>query len=159
MTCLFLSAMKEKVFLLITLGMLTLPFLTVAQNMTVYKSDVSVKETTELLIKIIKEKELKFFETVPHHIIAKERSTDIPPTNVVIFEDATLSSKLISCEQTSALDLPLKIMIWEEHGDVYIGYFDPILMRRKFLIDGCDDTLKSMSILITRIVNECLKRS
>jgi uncharacterized protein (DUF302 family) len=131
--------------------------LAAGQNMTVYKSSGSVAQSTEVLIKVIKEKNLKYFETVAHHEIAKERGTDILPTNVIIFEDATLSSKLITCEQTSALDLPLKIMVWEEHGDVYIGYFDPVLMRRKFLIDGCDDTLKAMSGMLSRLVNESIR--
>jgi uncharacterized protein (DUF302 family) len=127
--------------------------------MTVYRSDVSVDKTTEMLTTILKEKKLKFFETVPHDKIAKERNTEISPTNVIIFEDVSLSSELITCEQTSALDLPLKILVWEEHGDVYIGYFDPILMRRKYLIDGCDETLKAMSGVMSRLVNECLKRT
>jgi uncharacterized protein (DUF302 family) len=157
-TCLFLRKMKTKYILMIALW-IGIAFSCFTQNMTVYRSDVSVEKTTEVLMSILKEKDLKFFETVPHHEIAKERDTDISPTNVIIFEDAALSSKLITCEQTSALDLPLKIMVWEEHGDVYIGYFDPILMRRKYLIDGCDDTLKQMSGMMSRLVNECLKRS
>ena len=134
-------------------------FQTFGQNMTVYKARASVGETAALLVKTIKENGLKYFETVSHDQIAKERGATIDPTSIVLFEDPDLSSKLIQCEQTSALDLPIKIMIWEENGDVYIGYFDPILMRRKFLIDGCDETLKGMSGMVSRIVNECLRNS
>jgi uncharacterized protein (DUF302 family) len=130
-----------------------------AQNMTVYRAKSSVAATTSLLEQTIKEKGLRFFETVDHDKIAKERGATISPTAIILFEDPDLSSELIQCEQTSALDLPLKIMIWEEEGDVYIGYFDPILMRRKFLIDGCDETLKKMSGMVSRVVNECLKNS
>jgi uncharacterized protein (DUF302 family) len=125
--------------------------------MTVYRSKTSVEETTNNLISLIKQKELKFFEVVSHQDIAIERGAEIDPTNVILFEDAVLSSALIQCEQTSALDLPLKIMVWEEHEDVYIGYFDPMLMRRKYLIDGCDETLKKMSGVISRLINESLR--
>lgn len=149
--------MKRKHLISSVLFLFVLVPATLGQNMTVYRSDASVAQTTEVLLKTIKAKQLRYFETVAHHEIAAERSAEVSPTNVIIFEDAELSTKLITCEQTSALDLPLKIMIWEEHGDVYIGYFDPILMRRKFLIDGCDEVLKAMSGMMARLVNESLR--
>ncbi|MFT5568432.1 MAG: hypothetical protein ACI9RP_000464 [Cyclobacteriaceae bacterium] len=132
-------------------------FFVSSQNMTVYRSKTSVEETTNNLISLIKQKELKLFEVVYHQDIAIERGTEIDTTNVILFEDVMLSSALILCEQTSALDLPLKIIVWEEHEDVYIGYFDPLLMRRKYLIDGCDETLKKMSGVISRLINESLR--
>lgn len=130
-----------------------------AQNLTVYRSNVSVQQTVQSLIKVIQTKGYKYFETVEHDKIARDRNVKISPTQVIIFEDVELSSQLIVCEQTSALDLPMKVMVWEEHGDVYIGYLDPILMRRKYLIDGCDETLKNMSSMMSRVVNETLRGS
>lgn len=129
------------------------------QNMTVYKSKASVEATTQLLEKVIKSNGYKYFETVSHDQIAAMDGSPISPTKVILFEDTSLSSRIIQCEQTAALDLPIKILIWEESGDVYIGYFDPILMRRRFLIDGCDDALKQMSGMVSKVVNECLKNS
>jgi uncharacterized protein (DUF302 family) len=128
-----------------------------AQNLTVYRAKGSVKEATEKLESVISGKGLKFFETVPHHSIAEERGITIDPTNVILFEDPDLTSQLIVCNQTAALDLPLKIMVWEEEGDVYIGYLDPQLMRRKFLISGCTETLSELSSLMVRVVNESLR--
>ena len=130
-----------------------------AQNLTVFRSNVSVQQTVQSLIKVIQTKGYKYFETVEHDKIARDRNVKISPTQVIIFEDVELSSQLIVCEQTSALDLPMKVMVWEEHGDVYIGYLDPILMRRKYLIDGCDETLKNMSSMMSRVVNETLRGS
>lgn len=130
-----------------------------SQNLTVYRSKQSVSETTQKIVSIIKAKDLIFFETVSHDEIAKERQIKIDPTNVILFEDPDLTSNLILCEQTVALDLPLKILVWEENGDVYMGYIDPQLMRRRFLITGCDDTIEQMTALIVRIINEALKES
>ena len=128
-----------------------------SQNLTVFQSKYSVKESTERIISIIKKKNLVYFETVAHDEIAKSRGIKINPTKIILFEDSEFTSNLISCEQTVALDLPLKIMVWEESGDVYIGYIDPLLMRRRFLIKGCAETLTSMSSLMNRIVNESLR--
>ncbi|MFY0686823.1 MAG: DUF302 domain-containing protein [Cyclobacteriaceae bacterium] len=128
-----------------------------AQNLTVYRSKVSVQTTTDKLVEIIEKKNLIFFETVSHHAIASERGMDIDSTNVVLFEDPVLTSQLIGCSQTAALDLPMKIMVFEEHGDIYIGYVDPQLMRRRFLINGCHETLNQMTSLMVRVVNETLR--
>ena len=129
------------------------------QNLTVYRAKKSVSATTQRIVSIIKDKDLIFFETVSHDQIAEDRGIDIDHTNVILFEDPDLTSNLILCEQTAALDLPLKILVWEENEDVYIGYIDPQLMRRRFLIDGCDETLKEMTGLVVRIINEALKES
>lgn len=128
-----------------------------AQNLTIYKSHKSVAQTSKELVDIIKSKDLLYFETVSHDSIAQQRGVSIEPTQVIIFEDPDLSSALITCEKTTALDLPLKILVWEENEDVYIGFIDPALMRRRFLIVGCDDTLAEMTSLIVRVINEMLK--
>jgi uncharacterized protein (DUF302 family) len=127
------------------------------QNLTVYRSDTSVSATTQKIISVIKSKNLIYFETVSHDVIAKERGVEIAPTNVILFEDPDLTTELIQCEQTTALDLPLKILVWEENGDVYIGYIDAALMRRRFLITGCDETLNEITGICVRIINEAIK--
>ncbi len=128
-----------------------------AQNLTVYKAKASVPETVKKIVSIIESKDLIFFETVSHELIAEDRGIKIAPTEIILFEDPDLTTQLIMCEQTAALDLPLKIMVWEEHEDVYIGYIDPQLMRRRFLIDGCNETLSKMTALVVRVVNEALR--
>jgi uncharacterized protein (DUF302 family) len=149
--------MKNLLFILI-FGFISLHS-SKAQNLTVYKAKGSVSETTEKIVSIIKEKNLIFFETVSHDQIAENRGIEIDKTNVILFEDPDLTSNLILCEQTAALDLPLKILVWEENEDVYIGYIDPQLMRRRFLINGCDETMVKMTALIVRIINESLRES
>ena len=127
------------------------------QNLTVYKARNSVEETVAKIVSVIDAKDLIFFETVSHEMIAEEEGIIIDPTEIILFEDPKLTTQLIMCEQTAALDLPLKIMVWEENEDVYIGFIDPQLMRRRFLIDGCDDTLTQMTALVVRVINEALR--
>lgn len=128
-----------------------------AQNLTVYRSNRTVDGTVNKLVDIIKQKKLVFFETVNHDAVAKEYGVDISPTRMILFEDPNLMIELVSCRQTTALDLPMKILVWEEYGDVYIGFFDPKVMKKRFMLQECDDIITSMSRLKVRIVNEALK--
>ncbi len=128
-----------------------------AQNLTIYRSARSVDETVNRLVEIIKQKKLVHFETVEHDIVAKEYGVEIPPTRMILFEDPNLMIELVSCRQTTALDLPMKILVWEENEDVYIGFFDPKVMKKRFLLQECEDIITSMSRLKIRVVNEALK--
>lgn len=128
-----------------------------AQNLTIYKSPHDVDATVDKLIAIIKQKKLVYFETVAHDKVASEYGYQIPPTRMILFEDPNLMIELVSCRQTTALDLPMKILVWEENEDVYIGFFDPKVMKQRFLLHECDDIISSMSRLKIRVVNEALK--
>ncbi|WP_424961183.1 DUF302 domain-containing protein [Ekhidna sp.] len=128
-----------------------------SQNLTTYRSARSVDETVNRIVEIIKKKKLAYFETVEHDKVAKEYGVEIPPTRMILFEDPNLMIELISCRQTTALDLPMRILVWEEHGDVYVGFFDPKMMKKRFMLQECDDVITSMSRLKIRVVNEALR--
>ena len=142
---------------LITLVLSIVFFQTSAQNLTIYKSSRTVEETVDKIIDVIKQKKLVYFETVEHDKVAAEYGYEIPPTRMILFEDPNLMIELVSCRQTTALDLPMKILVWEENDDVYIGFFDPKVMKKRFLLHECDDIISSMSRLKVRVVNEALK--
>ncbi len=128
-----------------------------AQDLSIYKSEADVEVTTKGLEDLIKSHHLTYFETVAHESIAKSRGVDISPTKVILFEDPDLTTELISCQQTTALDLPLKILVWEENGDVYIGFFDPKDMEKRYMLNGCSDTIEKMTRLMVRLVNDLLR--
>ncbi|MBV6641140.1 MAG: DUF302 domain-containing protein [Cyclobacteriaceae bacterium] len=142
---------------ILCLGMLFTISVSFSQNLSIYKSKKGVEETTQALVRLIKERNLVFLETVSRDKIAKEKGIDIEPTNVVIFEDSELTSKLITCQQTTALDLPLKILIWEENEDVYIGFNNPLDMEKRYMLNDCHDTIESLSRLMIRLVTDVMR--
>ncbi|MCP4459752.1 MAG: DUF302 domain-containing protein [Cytophagales bacterium] len=127
------------------------------QTLSVYKSEISVEETTEILIEVIRENELIFFETVAHDKIALERGVEMDLTREVLFEDADLTTSLIQCQPTTALDLPLKVLVWEENEDVYIGFIDPKFMKKRFMLTNCEETVDEMGKLLIKVVVDTLK--
>ena len=122
-----------------------------------YKSSMTVEETVNRIMETIEQKKLVHFETVNHDKVAAEYGVEIPPTRMILFEDPNMMIELVSCRQTTALDLPMKILVWKENSDVYIGFFDPKVMKKRFMLQECDDIISSMSRLKVRIVNEVLK--
>lgn len=128
-----------------------------AQSLTIYKSSLSVDATSEVIEGIIKRAGLVYFETVAHHEIAEEKGVTIDPMREILFEDGNLTTALIQCQPTTALDLPMKILVWEENGDVYIAYFDPKFMQRRFMLSGCEEIVDDMGRLLSRIVVDAMR--
>lgn len=137
--------------------MLLITSATFSQSISIYKSKKSVDETTAALVQLIKDKGLIFFETVSQDEIAKEHGLSVGPTKVVLFDDAKLTTQLISCQQTTALDLPLKILVWEENEDVYIGFMSPADMEKRFMLNDCHDTIEALSRLMIRVVTDLMR--
>jgi len=128
-----------------------------AQTLSIYKSTKSVAQTTSIIEANIKKLGLVFFETVSHDAIAAARGVKIGEMREILFEDGGLTTSLIECQPTTALDLPLKILIWEENGDVYIAYMDPRFMKKRFMLSGCEEIVDKMGDLLARIVVDAMR--
>ncbi len=138
-------------------GMLLVISASFSQSISIYKSKRGVDETAEALVQLIRDKGLVYFETASYEEIAKERNVDLSPTKVIMFEDSELTSKLIACQPTTALDLPLKILVWEENEDVYIGFISPYDMEKRFMLNDCHDIIEAMSRLMIRVVTDLMR--
>ena len=139
-------------------GLLSLVGLSIyGQTLSVYKSELPVTETTDKIVEVIKSIDLIFFETVAHDKIASDRGVELAKTREILFEDPDLTTSLIQCQPTTALDLPLKILVWEENDDVYIGFIDPKFMKKRFMLNGCEETVDEMGKLLIKVVVDSLK--
>lgn len=128
-----------------------------AQTLSIYQSTKSVEQSTAIIEANIKKSGLVYFETVSHDAIAAERGVKIGQMREVLFEDGGLTTSLIECQPTTALDLPLKILIWEENGDVYIAYMDPRFMKKRFMLSGCEEIVDKMGDLLARVVVDAMR--
>ena len=56
----------------------------------------------------------------------------MPPTQLLIFGDPQAGTPLMLASPTSALDLPLKVLIWEDpQGKVWVTYNSPDYLRER----------------------------
>lgn len=132
-------------------------FLANGQTLSIYKSDLDVEKTTQKVVEVIQAKKLVYFETVEHDKIAAERGVTLNPMREVLFEDGDLTTALIECQPTTALDLPLKLLIWEENDDVYVAYIDPQFMKKRFMLQGCEEIVDDMGKLLNRVTVDTMR--
>lgn len=110
------------------------------------KSVHDVNTTVDNLEKALESKGMKVFAVIDHSAGAKSVGIDLKPTELVVFGNPKVGSPLMVCEQSVAIDLPQKALIYEdESGEVWLSYNDPMYLKQRHQIEGCDEVLNKIS--------------
>ena len=95
----------------------------------------SVDETVEKLKGILQSKGVTLFATVDHSGEAAKVGMKIPPTKLLIFGSPKAGTPLMLASPSVAIDLPLKILIWEDaQGKAWLSYNSPAYLQQRHSI-------------------------
>jgi len=112
------------------------------------ESNSSYSETVQKLESELKKRKLTLFSEFLFYNIAKKHNTLMRPTVVLAFGDDNDIMRLIEINQSIAIDLPLKIMVWENSsGAVMIGYIKFSYISKKYNLSTNPITLKMDKLL------------
>lgn len=107
-------------------------------GLIIKESAHSVEETERRFVSLLEEKGLNVFATVDHAQNAAGANLELPPTRVVIFGNPKLGTPLMQCAQSLAIDLPQKMLIWEdENGQIKVAYNDPRYLGGRHRLGSC----------------------
>jgi uncharacterized protein (DUF302 family) len=107
-------------------------------------SKYSVPETLHRLETILTAKGIKIFALVDHSGEAEKAGLKMPPTQLLIFGNPQGGTPVMLAAPTSAIDLPLKALAWEDaSGQVWLSYNDPAYMQRRFGLSA--DVMKPLA--------------
>jgi uncharacterized protein (DUF302 family) len=92
----------------------------------------SVDETLHKLKQILDAKGVKLFALIDHSGAAAQAGMEMRPTKVLIFGSPKAGTPLMIASPTIAIDLPLKLLVWEDAGgQVRISYNDPVYLQQR----------------------------
>jgi uncharacterized protein (DUF302 family) len=102
-------------------------------------SKSSVPETLDRLEAILRAKGITVFARIDHSGEAEKVGMKMPPTQVLIFGNPKGGTPLMLAAPTSAIDLPLKALAWQDSdGSVWLSYNDPEYLKRRFGVSDAD---------------------
>jgi uncharacterized protein (DUF302 family) len=117
-----------------------------ADGMITLKSNHSVSATADKLTSTLKDKGMTVMNRISHSDGAASVDLELRPTELVIFGNPKVGTPLMQCAQSVAIDLPQKALIWEdESGQVWLGYNDPMYLKQRHDIEGCDAVLEKVA--------------
>jgi uncharacterized protein (DUF302 family) len=95
-------------------------------------SNHSVDETVERLKGILQAKGITLFALVDHSGEAAKAGIKMRPTKLLIFGSPKAGTPLMLAAPRIAIDLPLKILIWEDaHGKVWVTYNSSVYLQER----------------------------
>lgn len=110
------------------------------------KSSHDVKTTADRLEAVLKKKGMTVFNRIDHAAGAASVGNELRPTELVIFGNPKIGSKLMQCAQTIAIDLPQKAMIWKDGGgQVWLSYNNPAFLINRHRLPGCEAVIKKLT--------------
>lgn len=92
----------------------------------------SVDETVEKLKNMLAAKGVALFALVDHSGEAEKIGMTMRPTKLLIFGSPKAGTPLMLAAPSIAIDLPLKILVWEDgQGKTWISYNAPEYLRER----------------------------
>jgi len=102
-------------------------------------SSFSVEETANRFENILNKKGMTIFKRIKHSEGAKKVGIELRDTQVIIFGNPKVGSPLMQCQQSIAIDLPQKALVWQNSDKkVFISYNDPAYLKARHKVEGCD---------------------
>jgi len=110
------------------------------------RSNYSVRETGTRLESILTEKGMRIVARINHAAGAASVDLKLRPTELLIFGNPKVGTPLMQCGQTVAIDLPQKMLIWEdESGTVWLTYNDPEYLAERHNLQGCEENIRKVA--------------
>ena len=110
-------------------------------------SRVPPKDTMNRVLAEVAARGLTVFARIDHAAGAEAVGLTLRSTELLIFGDARGGTPLMQDTQTIGIDLPLKVLVWQDaDGRTWLSYNDPQwLARRHALPGGVDKAVHSLS--------------
>src|SRR5699024_11882785 len=81
------------------------------------QSNTSVTEAVDRMVNQIEEEGWHLFARIDHAEEARKKGEGLRPTVLILFGNPEIGTKLMQDQQMSAIDLPMKALVWQEEKE------------------------------------------
>ena len=119
------------------------------------KSSNNVAASMDRLENALKQRGVGIVARVDHAAAAQKADLKLRPTQVLIFGNPKLGTPLMHSSQQIGLDLPLKVLAWEDaKGQTWLTYEKPDEMAERHGVKEPIEILKKMAGVLDAVTNE-----
>jgi len=88
-------------------------------------SPLPVAGTVAKLTGIISAKGVKLFAVIDQSAEARQVGLSLRDTTLVVFGSPAAGTPVMAASPLAALDLPLKVLVWDDDGQTKVSYYSP----------------------------------
>lgn len=91
-----------------------------------------VGDAVTRLTDLIAERGMTLFAVIDHSAAATQVGLQLRPTVVVLFGSPAAGTPVMAAAPLAAIDLPLRILVWDDDGQTKISYTDPAELAARY---------------------------
>ncbi len=91
----------------------------------------SVGDTVSRLVDILASKGMKVFGVIDQTAEAAQTGLSLRETTLVLFGSPAAGTPVMEAAPLSALDLPLKVLVWADDGQTKVSYYAPMTLAAR----------------------------
>jgi uncharacterized protein (DUF302 family) len=91
-----------------------------------------VAGTVAKLTGIINAKGVKLFAVIDQSAEARQAGLSLRDTTLVIFGSPAAGTPVMAASPLAALDLPLKVLVWDDGGQTKVSYYSPDALAARY---------------------------
>ena len=114
----------------------------------------SMADTVARLSAVVAARGMEVFAVIDHSGKARDVGLDLRDTKLVIFGSPAAMTPLIDTAPLAALDLPLRVVVWEDGYQTLVSYPAPAAVARRYGLDeDLADALNTIDSLTSAVIN------
>jgi uncharacterized protein (DUF302 family) len=111
-------------------------------------------DTVARLSAVVAARGMEIFAVIDHSGQAREVGLDLRDTKLVIFGSPSDMTPVIAAAPLAALDLPLRVVVWEDGYQTLVSYPAPTAVARRYGLDGeLAAVLANIDALTSAVIN------
>ena len=121
-----------------------------------FQSPLTFEETVAALQKTLNSKGINVFATIEHHKAAEAVGETMQPATVLIVGNPKVGTALMQENPRFAIELPLKILIYEEGKTVNIRYEKVAVIAEKYHIKQNFATAEKIDAVMLQLIKSSI---
>jgi uncharacterized protein (DUF302 family) len=105
----------------------------------------SVADTLSRFVEMLEAKGVKVFAVIDHSGEAARVGLELRDTKLVVFGNPKAGTAVMAAVPLAALDLPMKVLVWEDGGQTRVSYTAPSTLAARY--DLSDELAEALTVV------------
>ncbi|MGL4826521.1 MAG: DUF302 domain-containing protein [Vibrionaceae bacterium] len=151
--------MRSATYLLAAMITLYSQFSMASSGMVQLKSQYDIELTAKRFMAIAQRNQISIITRIAHHNNASTAGKTLRPTYTILFNSPNIDSALLQCSQLAALDLPQKVLIWEDgRGNIWFNYNSYSYLEKRHELQRCNFPIKKFANSMQQMALEATQK-
>ncbi len=123
-----------------------------AEPLVTATSPTDVSGTVQRITSLLQERGITLFATIDHALGAREVGLQLAAEVVLVFGNPAAGTPLMQRDPRVGIELPLRLLVWDDGGTTRVGYTDPTRLTREYELSDASEALHRMRDLLAGLI-------